>query len=162
MVVLNQVPTPIWNDLVGRYGSTGARDLLRANITSSQAVAAGIPIPYPNFTNASVQATRTVNQALRPYPQYLNVNTGDQGGDKSGHSTYHSLILKATRRIPLAGSFMRAHCTAAASGLQRRDNQIADFLCAVAHFAGILALHLRARDELDRLVDPRRCLRHQK
>ena len=98
MVVLNQVPTPIWNDLVRRYGSTGARDLLRANITSSQAVAAGIPIPYPNFTNASVQATRTVNQALRPYPQYLNINTGDQGGDKSGHSTYHSLILKATRR----------------------------------------------------------------
>ena len=37
-------------------------------------------------------------QSLRPYPQYLNVATGAQGGDKSGHSTYHAFVLKAERR----------------------------------------------------------------
>ena len=42
---------------------------------------------------------RTVNQALRPYPQYLTIVTGTQGGDKSGHSTYHALVLRAERRI---------------------------------------------------------------
>jgi hypothetical protein len=39
-----------------------------------------------------------VAQSLRPYPQYLNVVTGGQGGDKSGHSTYHAMVLKAERR----------------------------------------------------------------
>lgn len=46
-----------------------------------------------------MQRTRTVNQALRPFPQFLNVVTGVRGnGDHSGHSSYHALILKATRR----------------------------------------------------------------
>ncbi len=98
LVVLNQVPTPIWDEYVRRYGPTAARDLLRSSITSKTAQVAGVPIPYPNFLDPEVQKTRTVNQALRPFPQYLHINTGDQGGDKSGHSSYHSLILKATRR----------------------------------------------------------------
>lgn len=98
LVVLNQVPTPFWDEYVRRYGPSGARDLLRSSITSKPAQEAGVPVPYPNFLDPNVQVTRTVNQALRPYPQYLHVNTGDQGGDKSGHSSYHSLILKATRR----------------------------------------------------------------
>jgi hypothetical protein len=40
-----------------------------------------------------------VNQALRPYPQYLGIQTGGQGGDKSGHSSYHAMVLRATRRF---------------------------------------------------------------
>ena len=40
------------------------------------AVAAGIPIPYPNFTNPAVQTIQTVAQALRPFPQYQTVSTG--------------------------------------------------------------------------------------
>jgi hypothetical protein len=39
-----------------------------------------------------------VNQALRPFPQYLTIVTGTQGGDKSGHSTYHAMVLRAERR----------------------------------------------------------------
>ncbi|MEZ5354700.1 MAG: carboxypeptidase regulatory-like domain-containing protein [Bryobacteraceae bacterium] len=95
---INQVPTSIWNNMVGRLGAAGAANLMRAQITSQLARDNGIVAPYANFTDATVQQTRTVNQALRPYPQYLNVNTGSQGGDKSGHSSYHSMVAKLTRR----------------------------------------------------------------
>jgi hypothetical protein len=53
---------------------------------------AGYSKPYPNFPD-----NRTLAQALRPFPQYTGVNTAN-GGDHSGHSTYHSLLLKVTRR----------------------------------------------------------------
>ncbi len=99
VVVLNQVPTPLWNSYVQQYGATGARDLLRADISSTVARNANVPVPYPNFLDPKVQRNRTVNQALRPYPQYLNIITGVRGsGDHSGHSSYHSLMVKAARR----------------------------------------------------------------
>lgn len=53
---------------------------------------AGFTKPYPSFPD-----NLTLARALRPYPQYNNINTGS-GGDHSGHSSYHSLILKVTRR----------------------------------------------------------------
>ncbi|HWB99052.1 MAG TPA: hypothetical protein VG672_20225, partial [Bryobacteraceae bacterium] len=102
---LNQVPTAIYNNLVAQYGPTQALNLLRADINSPQARAANIPIPYPNFTDSTVQRFRTVNQALRPYPQYLTVSTADQGGDKSGHSSYHALVIKAQRRLSAGLTF---------------------------------------------------------
>ncbi|MBK9167077.1 MAG: TonB-dependent receptor [Bryobacterales bacterium] len=98
LVNLNQVPTPIWDNYVAQYGFTGARALLNSQITSATAQQAGVPIPYANFTNPSVQQQRTVAQALRPFPQYLAINTGAQGGDKSGHSAYHAMVLKLQRR----------------------------------------------------------------
>jgi hypothetical protein len=82
--------------MVAQYGPTQALNLLRADINSAAAVAAGIKPPYPSFVN---QRLRTVNQALRPYPQYQNISTGPQNGDKSGHSSYHALIVKADRRL---------------------------------------------------------------
>jgi Carboxypeptidase regulatory-like domain/TonB dependent receptor len=94
----NQVPTSYLNRFIQEYGQQGAINLLRANITSPLAVAAGIPIPYANFTNPAVQTIETVAQALRPYPQHQTISTGAAGGDKSGHSTYHSLVIKATKR----------------------------------------------------------------
>lgn len=92
----NQVPTPIFNQLVSQYGATQALNILRADIASATAVNAGIRAPYPSFLN---QRIRTVNQALRPFPQYQNIVTGVQNGDKSGHSSYHAFILKADRRM---------------------------------------------------------------
>ncbi|MCX6629628.1 MAG: carboxypeptidase regulatory-like domain-containing protein [Candidatus Solibacter sp.] len=53
---------------------------------------AGFSLPYPQFPVSS-----TLVQALRPYPQYTSLATSS-GGDHSGHSSYHSLVLKATRR----------------------------------------------------------------
>lgn len=106
----NQVPMSVVNDLVAKYGPTGARDLLNSSITSATAVAAGITPPYPNFTNATVQRSRTVGQALRPYPQYLTVNVQSGGGDKTGRSHYHAGILKVNRRLSsgvlLQGSYV--------------------------------------------------------
>ena len=105
----NQVPMSVVNDLVARFGPIGARDLLNSNITSAAAVAAGIRIPYPSFTNPAVQRSRTVAQALRPYPQYLAVNVQSGGGDKTGRSHYHAGVLKVNQRlsggVSLQGSY---------------------------------------------------------
>ena len=93
---INQVPTATLNNLIAQFGATQALNILRADITSATAKNAGIVAPYPSFAN---QAARTVNQALRPFPQYSTVVTGAQNGDKSGHSTYHAALLKANRRF---------------------------------------------------------------
>ena len=66
---------------------------------SAQAVAAGIKIPYANFTNPAIQTTRSVAQALRPFPQYGTINTTNSGGDKTGRSMYHAGVVKVTQRL---------------------------------------------------------------
>jgi len=105
----NQVPMSVVDDLIRRFGPTGARDLLNSQITSAAAVAAGITPPYPNFTNSAVQRSRTVAQALRPFPQYLAVNVQSGGGDKTGRSHYHAGVLKVNKRmsggVMLQGSY---------------------------------------------------------
>jgi hypothetical protein len=73
--------------------------LFNSDISSAAARAANIPIPYANFTDPAVQQRRSVNQALRPFPQYQNIVTAGQNGDKSGHSTYHAMVLKLERRF---------------------------------------------------------------
>jgi hypothetical protein len=95
----NQVPMSVVNDLIARFGPAGTVPLLNSQITSAAAVAAGILPPYPNFTNPSVQRSRTVAQALRPYPQYLAVNAQSGGGDKTGRSHYHAGIVKVNQRM---------------------------------------------------------------
>jgi len=63
--------------------------LLTAGITSPQAVAAGIPLPYAGFTGS-------VAQALRPFPQYQNV-TAQNGGN--GMSSYHAFTARLEKRF---------------------------------------------------------------
>jgi hypothetical protein len=101
---LNQVPLPVVNDLIARFGAAGAVALLNSQITSAAAVAAGIRPPYPNFTNPAVQTNRSVAQSLRPFPQYATINTTASGGDKTGESMYHAAVLKLTQR--LTGGFL--------------------------------------------------------
>jgi len=96
---INQVPMAAFNALVQKLGPTAAISLLNSNVTSPAAVAAGIQIPYPNFTNSSVQRAQTVNQALRPFPQYLTIDTSQSAGDKSGHSTYNAAVLRLDHRF---------------------------------------------------------------
>lgn len=96
LLVLNQVPTAVYQQMVAQYGVTQAQAILRSDITSATARNAGIGLPYPSF---ATQAARTVNQSLRPFPQYQNISTGVQNGDKSGHSSYHALVIKADRRF---------------------------------------------------------------
>jgi hypothetical protein len=98
LVNINQVPMSVVNGLIAQLGAPAAVSLLNANITSPAAQAAGIGIPYPNFTNPAVQRSMTVGQALRPFPQYLTIDSS-QSGDKSGHSVYDALVLKLDHRF---------------------------------------------------------------
>jgi len=83
------------NQMDPKYFWQYGRDLLNASITSPAAVAAGIPVPYPGFTG-------TVAQALKPYPQWSDVQTsGGQPssiGERAGNSTYHAMVLKLDKR----------------------------------------------------------------
>ncbi len=93
---MNQMSTALFNDLVGRLGRTQAIAMLNGAYNAPAAVAAGVRAPYASF---ATQTIRTANQALRPYPQYTNIATGAQNGDKSGHSSYHAMVMKFDRRF---------------------------------------------------------------
>jgi Carboxypeptidase regulatory-like domain/TonB dependent receptor-like, beta-barrel len=75
------------NQVDPRYLSLGS--LLTQSVTSAAAQAAGIPIPYAGFTGS-------VAQALRPYPQYLNIVNNS---NPNGNSTYNALQVKLTKRL---------------------------------------------------------------
>jgi len=93
---MNQMDSAIFNRLVGQMGRAPAIAMLTGPFNSAAAVAAGVRAPYASF---ATQAQRTANQALRPYPQYQAVSTGSQNGDKSGHSSYHAMVMKFDRRF---------------------------------------------------------------
>lgn len=86
----NQLPP----EYLQRYGPS----LLNSNINSAEARAAGIREPFPGFSQL-FGSRATVAQALRPFPQYTSIDTGNANGDRSGHSTYHAGILKIERRF---------------------------------------------------------------
>jgi hypothetical protein len=65
--------------------------VLNSQLSSAAGIASGVKSPYPGFTG-------TVAQALRPFPQYNVIDTYSGLGDHSGHSTYHSILLKFSRR----------------------------------------------------------------
>ncbi len=75
------------NELDPRYLSLGS--LLTNPVTSAAAQAQGIPIPYAGFTGS-------VAQALRPFPQYLDITNNS---NPNGNSTYHALQAKVEKRL---------------------------------------------------------------
>ena len=75
-----------FNQVPSKYLSLGP--VLQQSITSDAARNAGIPVPYAGFTG-------TVAQALRPFPQYQGIG---EFYEKDGHTTYHSLQVKAEKR----------------------------------------------------------------
>lgn len=89
---INQLPFSV----LEQYGRT----LLNSNMNSPAARAAGLVRPYTNIDCDFSQtcAPVSVRQALRPFPQYLDINTRAGHGDKSGHSTYHAFILQLQKR----------------------------------------------------------------
>ncbi|MGH9783655.1 MAG: hypothetical protein ACRD88_05670, partial [Terriglobia bacterium] len=74
--------------------------LLSRNITSPEARAAGIPIPFPGFTG-------TVAQVLRPFPQYLDLSATQS---KAGNSKYHAMTIRLQKRFS-SGLSVEAHYT---------------------------------------------------
>jgi len=96
----NQQP---W-DLMEKYG----RDTLLARLDSAAARSAGIAAPYQEIFKDFGSGV-SVAQALRPYPQFRRINTWSGQGDKSGHSTYHALVLKAERRLSRGWTFQSSY-----------------------------------------------------
>jgi hypothetical protein len=94
------------NQLDSRYiYDAKVNPLLNLAITNPAVTAAGFSKPYPSFPN-----NLSLNRALRPFPQYNNINTWSGIGDRSGHSTYHAAIVKMERRVStgiyLQGSYV--------------------------------------------------------
>ncbi len=85
------------NQVDPRYLSLG--DLLSQSITSAGARDANIDLPYEGFTGS-------VAQALRPYPQYQGINNNS---NPNGNSTYHSLQVKAEKRMTHGFSYLAAY-----------------------------------------------------
>ncbi|HYO82540.1 MAG TPA: TonB-dependent receptor [Bryobacteraceae bacterium] len=85
------------NQLDVQYLSLG--NLLNADINSPAAIAAGIQKPFESFTVS-------VAQALRPYPQFANINNYFQ---PTGWSTYHSLQVRTQKRYSNGASFLIAY-----------------------------------------------------
>jgi hypothetical protein len=86
--------SPVW---LNKYGS-----LLGAQITDPAAVAAGIPLPYPNFVN-DFGSSATVLQALRPYPQYASIFNNF---DDTGSSFYNAMQIQLEKRYTNGLSFL--------------------------------------------------------
>ena len=88
------------NALIQRVGVAGINTLLNTVITSAeQAASLGIRLPYPQFIDPAIQTNRTVAQALRPFPQYNTIRLSNGGGDKTGSSHYHAVVLKLNQRL---------------------------------------------------------------
>jgi hypothetical protein len=76
--------------------------VLNSQVGSATANAAGVFAPYPTFKG-------TVAQALRPFPQYTNIDTYNGQGDHSGHSTYHAMIVKFQKRYSAGLTFTSSY-----------------------------------------------------
>jgi Carboxypeptidase regulatory-like domain len=89
---------------LNQYGAS----LLTSPINSPAAVAAGFTPPFPGFQQLW-GSRATVAQALRPFPQYTTIDTAAGQGDHSGHSTYHSGIIKLEKRYTNGLTFQTSY-----------------------------------------------------
>jgi hypothetical protein len=100
LITANQVPMAKVEELIARVGAANVKALLDTVIRdAAHAQALGIPLPYPQFVDPTIQTSRTVAQALRPFPQYGNIRLSVGGGDKSGSSKYHAVVFKLNQRM---------------------------------------------------------------
>src|SRR5436305_10288337 len=88
------------NQVDPKYLALG--DLLSQPINSPAAIAAGIPMPYPNFVN-DFGSSATVLQALRPYPQYADIFNNF---DNTGSALYNALQVQVEKRYSSGLSFL--------------------------------------------------------
>ncbi len=86
-----------------QFGSIAQSTLvLNSSVGSPLANSYGITAPYPGFTG-------TVKQALRPYPQYTQIDTFAGQGDHSGHSTYHAGMVRFEKRYSAGLTFQTSY-----------------------------------------------------
>ena len=128
LLSLNQIDPEIFYGFVRQYGPAGAINLMNSRMDSALARQANIPYPYPAFPGS-----QSVRQALRPYPQYLDINTGADGGDRSGRSSYHAFVLKGEKRYASGLTFLTSYVFSKALTL-RSDRANAGDGRAMDHF----------------------------
>ncbi len=104
------------NPSILSYGS-----LLSKSITSPEAAAAGIHTPYPNFVN-DFGGGATVFQALRPFPQYSNIQNLY---DLAGSFSYQSLQTQMQKRLSNGLSYLAS--LTLARGLSNSDRLFSAF-----------------------------------
>jgi len=106
-LAFNQVPFNSLPATLSPFTSAG-RTALSSLITSSAAINAGATVPWTCGANSSSECESftklwgngaSATQANRPYPQYGTIDTGNGGGDRIGHSTYHSGMVKFNKRM---------------------------------------------------------------
>ncbi len=89
------------NQISPAYLKTLGKTLLLANINSAAARAANVPIPWTGFNG-------TVQEALQPFPQYKSISTSN-GGEKTGNSSYHALVLMLDKRYSSGLTFLGSY-----------------------------------------------------
>ena len=99
------------NQLDAKFLSLG--NLLLRSVTSPEAIAAGIALPYPGFTG-------TVAQALRPYPQFQDI---PDLGVPVGKNTYHSLQVNFDKRWGQGLTFVAGYTLSKTLNNGRYQNQ---------------------------------------
>jgi hypothetical protein len=126
---------------VKQYGTAGAINLINSRMDSAVARQAGIAYP-----NATFPGSQSVRQALRPYPQYLDIVTGSDGGDRSGRSNYHAFILRAEKRYDSGLTFLTSYVFSQTKTL-RSDRANAGDGRAMNHFNREAEMGLSAFDQ---------------
>ena len=94
LLSLNQIDPAIFYGFVRQYGAAGAINLMNSRMDSALARQAGIPYPYVGFPDS-----QSVRQALRPFPQYLDINTG--GGRRRPQRPIELSRVRPARREAL-------------------------------------------------------------
>jgi hypothetical protein len=92
LLAREQTPNQLDPKYIPIYGSL-LNQQLRNVITNPALSANGFKLPYAGYP-----MTRTLSQALRPFPQYDNIDTSG-GSNNDGHSTYHALELSMEERF---------------------------------------------------------------
>ena len=82
-------------------------NVLNADINSQEAQAAGITAPFPGFQGS-------VSQALRPFPQYIRIDSLYQ---PTGFSNYNSLQVRGQKRYATGFTFLLAYTFSKALGV---------------------------------------------
>ena len=96
LLAYNQIYYPNLPANLSPFTAAG-RTLLNSQVGSAAANAAGVVAPWSGF-NKLWGTGATVAQSLRPFPQYSAVDTINGQGDRIGHSTYHSMQVKFSKR----------------------------------------------------------------
>lgn len=105
-ISINQIHPDVFNLWMGRLNGdpVAVQNLFNQSITSNAAVQNGFTRPYANFPNNG-----TIRQSLRPFPQFNTINTADDGGDRSGSSTYHAMVVRFEKRYSSGLTFLNSY-----------------------------------------------------